>query len=516
MIERAYKTEIDPTASQRRALARHIAGARAAHNWALERWYVLAGARGLCDGMRAVHGLDSAAARAAWGLGLGLYGITSGELTETRRAARTKVKGATVYQVKIRYRVEAPPGPVPDQVPHQDQIHSMLTAEKRREDSDVAWLSELSAYAVREGVVDLGQGYQNFFRRLGKHNRGDHSECRRKRSGACALGAPKFRNAANRTWHMDQSSAIRVTATHVKIPGVGLVRLKEREYLPVTHERSHHFVTGGRACALGLSERGGRWYVSMRAVVPDPKPAKRGPGRDQRPRPTPRVPGLIVGVDSGVCWLSVSSLGHRFPGLGSDPLVQKLLRRRKLWERRMARRWVPGRARKDQSRGWREARAQVAKYHRRICEVRDDRVGKAVRAILDSGASKIVVRGQDIGTMLDRERASDSGTRNALAFGVSSARMGEFARRLEYKGRWAGAEVVRAAAEYPSSRRCSVCGEVRDTDPGYPDFHCPACGHHEDRETNSARNLRDYSGLRPGADSGRSDRGKAASSEAAQ
>jgi transposase len=498
VILRAYKTELDPTVEQRRALARHVAGARVAHNWVLERWRVLAGLPRLVAFLRALSGLtDDAGARAAWHIGFGFHAFLHGERRETKKPSRKKQEGKTVYTTKVKFAAKAPPGPIPDRSPDSDWIHAQLTEEKNTIESPVAWLTELSAFAVREGAGDVGRGYAAYFRRLKKHRQGDHSECKPK-GKRCQLGEPQFRSARERRYHADQPNPIRITSRTVLIPGVGNVRLKERDYIPVTQAKSHHFIHGGKVCGVGISERDGRWYVSVRAEVPKPPPQPRGPGRVLRERPTPRIEGRKIGVENGVRVLVATFDGDSTDsfvdsGLRDDVRIKRFVRQRKLWERRMARRWREGVAKRDQSAGWHEAKRRVRHYHARVVDLRDDRVGKAVRKIVDTGAEVALLREPHVADLLNRETAPDPAVRNKLAPDVHGARMGDVRRRLEYKMAWAGGKVEQVDRFEPVTKRCSACGVVRDTSPSYPNFKCRACGHTEDRDDmNAPKNLFGY------------------------
>lgn len=498
MILRAYKTELDPTAQQRRALARHVAGARVAHNWTLWRWHVFAGLPRLVSFLRACAGIDDSGAAAAYQIGFFLHAFLFGERRATRRPKRTKKDGVIEYTEKVVFAARAPEGPIPDRSPDADWIHAQLTVAKKIAESPVAWLKELSAYAVREGAGDVGRGYQAYFRRMKKHMHGDHSECTRRRTGGCDLGEPRFRLGRDRHYHVDQPNPIRTSERTVTIPSIGEVRLKERGYFPVTHPNSHHFVYGGKICGLGVSERDGRWYAALRAEVPSPAPQKRGPGRALRDRPTPRVQGRRVGVENGVRVLVATYDGDSAStfvdsGLRDDERILRLVRSRKLWERRMARRWKKGVKHQDQSAGWREAVNRVRHYHARIVDLRDDRVGKAIRKIVDTGAEVALLREPHTADLLNRATAPDAQVRNRLAPDVHGARMGDVRRRLEYKMAWAGGRVEHVDRFEPVTKRCSACGEVRETSPSYPNFRCDACGHVEDRDdANAPKNL--YSG----------------------
>jgi putative transposase len=495
MIDRAYRTELDPTVEQRRLLARHIAAARVAYNWTLERWRAEYGIYSVASGLRALAGFDHATGLAAWWLGLGLHALVFGEPAE--RLAKRAKRGAaprTLWKFQVRL-----PYAEPESMPNADALHKELTAVKHAS-AELRWLTEVSAFAVREAAADVGNAYKHFWRRLKKHARGDHSECDARRGApGCELGEPRFRSGDNRRWHADQPSALRVTERAIKIPGVGWVKLKERGYLPSTEEGSHRFIGGGQCSAVGLREWGGRWYVSLRGTVPRPSPGPRGAGRALRERPVTRT-DKRVGVEVGVRHLVVTSGGEvDIVGIREEKRLAAYERKIALWQRRMARRhkaYPKTTPRKDriQSNGWRRAKAQAALYSRRATELRDYIAGRAARAVVDTGAGTLVMRDAFVADMKARAGKTEAGeqTRKRVSGWVQFARMGDIRRRIEYKQGWAGGTTEFAEKEFASSRRCSVCGNVRDTDPGYPDFHCPACGHTEDREVNSAKNLRDY------------------------
>lgn len=166
--------------------------------------------------------------------------------------------------------------------------------------------------------------------------------------------------------------------------------------------------------------------------------------------------------------------------------IARLERKRKVWERRQARRWKNGVKTADQSHGWHEARAMVAKLHREIAQYRADRIHFVSRAIVNSGAEEVVTRDMRVKEMLARGSAEDARARNALADDVQKAGMSELLRQLEYKQKWAGGKSVEVGANVPETKTCMVCGAVRGTAPGYPWFSCASCGHEDDRDANAA------------------------------
>jgi len=513
VILRAYKTEIDPTAEQRRALAKHVAGARVAHNWVLERWIELDAARGIARGARALAGHDCAGGEAACMLGYALAALTRGAPVDVRtprieQDAPQVTLGAAVVvgllalfgqhasvawtpQKRVRYR-PASGAAIPDFAATSIDWYSQVAFVRDEQPERFGWLTELSSFAIREAVIDVEDGWKHFFEHIkaGRYER---------------AGRPRFRGRRHAAYHVDQPNPIRITSRTVTIPGIGEVVLKERDYLPVTQEKSHHFPYGGKAIALGLSERDGRWYIALRAEVPDPTPQARGPGRALRDRPVPRVKGRVAGVEVGVVNLSVATQGERSTnirhlGLRDDDRIARFERLRKLWERRMARRYRAGIATRAQSAGFFEAKRRVAHYHARITDLRDDIVGKSVRQIVDTGVEIVRMRpAGSVHSMLSRNLTNDAQTRNRLAPMVHAARMGDVRRRVAYKMKWIGGRLEEAPQDEPVTKRCALCRTVRETSPGYPNFQCPSCGHIDDRDDNAAANLLQYSS---GSDTG--------------
>jgi len=66
-----------------------------------------------------------------------------------------------------------------------------------------------------------------------------------------------------------------------------------------------------------------------------------------------------------------------------------------------------------------------------------------------------------------------------------------FRRQLEYKAAMTGAKVVVVSRWFPSSKTCSVCGEIHDMPLSQRLMSC-SCGNTMDRDLNAAINLRNY------------------------
>jgi putative transposase len=444
-ILRAYRVKLDPTVEQRKQLARQTGAARWSYNWALTEW-------------RAQHERVTTE-RAAWC---------------TRLEAVSDPTSHAFGEAILKWKSSR-------EMPSWMALHKQLTQVKKA--PATVWLKEVSAYVVREALHDLGDAYKHFFRKLKQHNRGDHHECRPARTGRCQLGEPQYRGRdepSGRGFRVAQPQAVKLSAVGAKglsdrlsVAGVGDIRISwdHRGKIPL----------GANYRGLAVRQVAGDWYAAVQV-------------EEEREENFPQLAraGVEVGVrvltvttDSGMIGIPIRELPH---------LTQEK-RKLALWSRRMARRHVRGKKSREQSRGWHECVRRVQQTHVRIADMRKDAIHQATtRIVRKADAGVLVLRDSQVHRMLGRagKEGAELRKRNALAPGVAQAAMFEVRRQIEYKQRWNGGETVIAPSDYPSTRRCSNCGSVRETDPGYPGFSCASCGARIDRESNSAENLRQY------------------------
>lgn len=443
---RAYKVRLDPTVEQLRYLERCTGVARAAYNWTLAEWR-------------------------RWYRWHTLHG---------------RGHEARARQLILRWG-GTPPVYDASKKPSAYALHGELTEIKRQQ---FPWMTEVSSYVVREATGDVGLAYKHFFRRLKAGEKGR------------AAGAPRFRaRRPNGNWHVDQGSALDVRHDAIWCPGLAKKGSKEEAdgWIRVARNQRGYIPTGLKLCGVGFSRVAGKWYAAIRA---------HGPERAD----VPRRPDSRLGIEVGVRHLAVTSAGHRFGAIREIDSLPALERRLRLWQRRAARRFIKGRKTRDQSARWRAAQHEVAKYYAAIARCRADVLHKTSRAIVDIGASTVIVRDMRVRDMLRRDNkrtTEEQRARNALAPMVAKVGMFGLRRQLEYKQKWAGGTVVVAPNAHPTTRLCSRCGVVRETEPGYPGWRCAECNTRHDRELNAAINLKDFSPSSDGGKgSGRTARGK--------
>ncbi len=294
-----------------------------------------------------------------------------------------------------------------------------------RKRTDLGWMYESSKCAPQEALRDLDRAYTNFFEGRAKY--------------------PRFhsRHAGRSSFRL--TGTVAVEGGHVTLPRIGRVKLKERGYLPMTaHLRS-----------ATVSERAGRWYVSLSV-------------EEERPPTLPPM-GEAVGVDLGIHALAIVSDGTVIP----NPRALRV-RQRKLQhlEREVSRK-------KKGSHNREKAKRRLSRCHAKVADLRKDALHQAT-TMLARTKPVIVVEGLRPANMLRN---------HPLARSLSDASFGEFVRQLDYKCGWYGSHLVKADPFYPSTKRCSSCGGMKEMPLSERTYSCPSCGLVMDRDLNAARNL---------------------------
>jgi putative transposase len=314
------------------------------------------------------------------------------------------------------------------------ELHRELTSLKKTEFS---WMYECSKCVAQAALQDLDDAFVRFFRRCKENKKGKK-------------GFPKFRARKDGIGSFRLYGRISVTNSHVRLPKIGWVKLKEENYLPTS---------GTKVLSAIISQRVGCWFISL--VVEEENQDHQKVKYDDH---------SIVGVDLGIKTLAVCSDGAVFdsPNLLSDNR-RKLRRLQKSLSRK-----------KNGSNNWRKAAKRVARFYHRIANIRSDSLHK-ITTHLTRTKSVVVIEDLNIRGMLKNHH---------WAGAISDAGLYQFRRQLEYKGLWYGCQIIVADRFYPSSKTCSDCGFVNQAlTLNDRTWTCPVCGCIHDRDFNAAVNL---------------------------
>ncbi len=302
-------------------------------------------------------------------------------------------------------------------------LHRELNRLKK---TTLPWMYEVSKCAPQEALRDLDKAFRNFF------------------DGRSRF--PRFKSRKRGIGGFRLTGSIKVHQDCMQLPRIGLVRLKEKEYLPIS---------GVHILSATISERAGHWFVSVQVEEEIHVLVNHGP---------------VVGVDVGVSHLATVNDG----AVIENP---KALRRYGTKLRRLQR--SLSRKQKD-SANRKKAKMRLAKCHYRVSCVRRDALDKAT-TMLAKTKSVIAVEDLAVRNMMRN---------HILAGSLADASFCEFQRMLEYKAEWYGSVVVKADRFFPSTKRCSACGAIKaEITLTERTFRCGVCGSEMDRDVNAAMNL---------------------------
>lgn len=351
-------------------------------------------------------------------------------LNNTQRTLCLKSAGASRFAYNWGLRIKIDEYEKTGKSPNAIELHRRLNAVKKTE---FPWMYDVSKCCMQEALRDLETAFKNFFRRV--------------KNGETP-GFPKFKSRRKGIGSFRVTGRIRVTSGKVKLPRLGWLTLKEKNYFPM----------GAKILSATVSERAGRWFVSLQI-------------QEEIENPVPST--TVCGVDVGVKTLATLDDGTAFENPKAlRKLAEKLIRTQKRISRR-----------KKGSQNRKKAIRQLRRVHYKIFCVRKDAIHKATTAITKL-YGMIGIETLHVNGMLKN---------HTLAKSIADASFSEFHRQLKYKVKWAGGQVIEVDRFYPSSKTCSRCGEVKEfLKLSERVFHCEQCGFTIDRDHNAAINLRKY------------------------
>ena len=147
------------------------------------------------------------------------------------------------------------------------------------------------------------------------------------------------------------------------------------------------------------------------------------------------------------------------------------------------------------SKNWYKLVKKIQKLHWHIANIRSDYLHKASCAISKNHAI-VCMEDLQVSNMCKSAKGTiEQPGRNVKAkSGLNRAIVDqgwvELTRHLSYKQYWRGGVLALVPPQY-TSQKCSECGHVdADNWPSQSVFHCKACGHTENADTNAAKNIR--------------------------
>jgi IS605 OrfB family transposase len=309
------------------------------------------------------------------------------DLNHVQKTACAKHAGAArfSYNWGLARKIEA--YQAGKKTPTAIDLHRELNALKQTE---FAWMYEVSKCAPQEALRNLDKAFANFFRRVRLKKEGQWSG---------PVGFPHCKSKKRGLGSFRLTGAIHVFDDAIQLPRLGVLRLKERGYLP-TEE--------AKILSATVSERAGHWFVSVQVemILPDPDPTGKP----------------AAGVDLGIKALVTVSDGMT---IENPRALKSSLRKIKRLQRALSRR-QKGSANRC------KAIQQLAKAHLRVANVRSNALHQAT-SLLTKTKSAVVLEDLNVRGMLRN---------HSLAQAIADVGWYEFRRQISYKGGWYGCQSI--------------------------------------------------------------------------
>ncbi len=256
---------------------------------------------------------------------------------------------------------------------------------------------------------------------------------------------------SKRSFYIENDKARLIDETHIKLPKIpNPVRLAESVKPECLHGKINNFVV-----SKGSNDR---WYISISYTYDD---SHVGYGTDEN--------GL-VGIDIGIKTLMQLSTGEI---VANEQINRRHIKRLKRYQRMMSRR-------KYNSTHYKDIKETFDKANDHIKNYRKDLIHKATTEIVKHN---MVVAIEDL-------NVKGMITNHKLASAISDCGFGIIRRFLEYKSAKYGTLLLKVGRFFPSSKKCSGCGHVKEKlSLSEREFICEECGLVIDRDTNAAINI---------------------------
>ena len=320
-----------------------------------------------------------------------------------------------------------------DKIKYYEETKQKLNNTPAQYKKEFEWLKEVDSLALANAQMNLQTAYNNFFR-------------------SSKVGFPKFKSKkSNRRSYTTNcvNSNIAIENGYIKLPKVGLVKLKQHRLIPSDYKLK----------SVTISQTpSGKYYASVLFEYENQVQEQ-----DMH---------NFLGLDFSMHELYKDSNGN-------EPAYPRYYRRA---EKKLKREQRKLSLMQKGSKNRDKQRIKVAKLHEKVANQRKDFLHKQSRQITNAYDCVCIEN-------LDMKAMSQS-----LHFGksVSDNGWGMFTEFLRYKLEEAGKMLVKVDRFFASSQICSCCGYKNPAtkDLSVREWICPECGTHHDRDVNAAINIR--------------------------
>ena len=319
-----------------------------------------------------------------------------------------------------------------------NELRKEITQLKKNE---LSWLNEVSNNVAKQSVKDACNSYERFFKGLSNK--------------------PKFKSKkkSKKSFYNDNYSLKVKEGKLVKIEKVGWIKTNEQLAIGVKYSNPR------------ISYDNKYWYISVGIEQEEIKE---------------KLTDASLGIDLGIKNLAICSDGIVYKNINKTYIIRKLEKKLKRLQKQVSRKYEKNKKGKKyvKTNNIIKLEKQIQLTHRRLVNIRRNYLHQTTTSIVKTKPYRIVIEDLNIKDMMKNKHLSNA---------IGKQGFYEFRRQLEYKCKFRGIELVVADRYYPSSKKCSNCGNIKkDLKLSDRVYKCDKCGLDIDRDFNASLNLMNY------------------------
>ena len=311
------------------------------------------------------------------------------------------------------------------------------------------WLSEAGSQSLQQSIRNLDNAYTAFFR-----------------SGA---GFPKFKSKhkSRKSFIVPQTNdniKLDYTSNKLTIPKFLKLKAKDSRIKCIFHREIPNDESIKQATVS--QDKDGKYYVSILVEVNKSFPTKPDRNRNN-----------AIGIDFGVKTFLTLSNGDKI----ENPKYLKQS------QDKLAKHQSDLELLDKDTTKCKSKREQITKLYSKITKQRKDFLDKlSFQLTNDNQISSIAIEDLSIKDMQQSNYSPTNRIINDYAWGM-------FVNMLQYKSDWYGKNLIKIGRFEPSSKTCSICGNVnRQLKLENREWKCVKCNVQHDRDINAAKNILDF------------------------
>lgn len=315
-----------------------------------------------------------------------------------------------------------------------------------KKQEEYKWLYEVSSQTISQVFSDLNNAFSNFYKKRARY--------------------PKFKSKRkSRQSFYVRYDALKFEDGKINLEKIGKVKYKTNYNIPNLNKYVNP------RCSFD----GKYWYLSF------------GFEHDEN---QVELNDISVGIDLGIKDLAtVSHINSPIKNINKSSKVRKLKKKLKRLQRQVSRKYEENKCDNKfvKTNNIIKLEKQIKLLYRKLSNIRKNHIHQATNKIIKLYPYKVVMEDLNVSGMMKNKHLSKA---------IAEQCFYEFIRQMKYKCEFNKIEFIQADRFFPSSKKCSCCGEIKQNlklkDRVYK---CDKCGFKLDRDKNASINLSYYEKL---------------------